>query len=673
MNQNWQRWNKASHKWLWVLVIVGIIATLPMIIDRVKTESSSNKVEVVFNFRNLLEISTYKGNPDQYLDHQLSELKATGVTTMALFESTLDEMAKAHQIMTFSSLDLAKMEQTLLTGKENKTYVAFTSAENEKILSPIIEKAFRNLDIPVSPWGYKNYAGLEIGVALDEANLKVMQPNPILMSKLHELGFYILPRMSDNAPYNQQNMDDILSQYKQLGITKILFDGEAVKGFNDNEDMNSLEGFADLLKKYNIGIVTIENLKMPQKGFSKLAYLTDYNVVRLFSLPDSDASLAPELLADKFVLATKDRNIRMIYLNAQPVKDGLKGSVTNPVNNLIESLGEPGNALKSIEKNGFEFGQAESFTVHHSTLQKFSEPIVILGAVAFIALLISYFASPFTLLAFIVGLLGSAGLFVLKPALLEQALALFVSISAPTIAVVLAIRKVEELRNNNASISTGRRVAHSVVLYFKTAIISLAAVPFIIALLNNITYSLVITQFRGVSLLHLAPIMLIALYVFLYLGKSIWQELQNWLKTPITLLWVVLFVVLAGAAFFYLSRTGNGGALLPGEAQLRSFLENNFGVRPRNKEFLFAHPIFLAGVFAAFRYRKALYAMIIVVIGQLSMVDTFAHIHTPMVLSLIRGLLGLGLGLIVGFVLLLVWYIVERCWDRWSPRLFKKL
>jgi hypothetical protein len=671
--QNWQRWNKGSRKWLWILVIVGIIAAIPVMIDRVKTETSSNKVEVVFNFRGLLEISALKENPERYLDHQLTELQAEGVTTMAMFESTLDEMVKAHQIMSFSSLDLAKMNQDVLTGQENKTYIAFTSAENEKILSPIIQQAFRNSDISVSPWKYENYTGLEIGAAIEEANLKVMPSNPILIAQLHERGFNILPRMSDSSPYNQREMDDILSQYKQLGVTKILFDGEAVKGFNDNEKMNSLQGFAELLKKYDIGIVTIENLKKPQKGFSKLAYLIDYNVVRLFSLSDVEGYLKPDVLADKFVLATKDRNIRMIYLNALPTVDVLKASVTNPVNNLLNALGEPENAIQSIEKNGFEIGQAHSFTVYDSAWQKYCKAVVVVGAVAFIALLVSYFAFPFTLLAFILGMIGSAGLYVLKPALMEQGLALLVSISAPTIAVVLAIRKVEEMQGGSISTNVGRRIAHSLVLYFKTALISLAAAPFIIALLNNISYSLVITQFRGVSLLHLIPIMLIALYVFLYLGKSVWQELQNWLKTPITLLWVVLFVVLAGVAYFYLSRTGNGGTLLPGEAQLRSFLENNFGVRPRNKEFLFAHPVFLAGVFAAFRYRKALYAMIIVVIGQLSMVDTFAHIHTPMVLSLIRGVLGLGLGLIVGFILLLVWYIVERCWDRWSPRLLKKL
>lgn len=157
----------------------------------------------------------------------------------------------------------------------------------------------------------------------------------------------------------------------------------------------------------------------------------------------------------------------------------------------------------------------------------------------------------------------------------------------------------------------------------------------------------------------------------LYKGTSLVQELRAWMRMPITLVMVVGAVVLGAAAFYYLSRTGNAGTPLPGEAAFRSMLENTFGVRPRNKEFLFAHPLFIVGIFAALRYRWALYAMIVAVIGQLSMVDTFAHIHTPAVLSLIRGLLGLGLGLIFGLLALLVWYILERCWEKWSPRLLK--
>lgn len=671
MVQSWQRWNQASRKWLWILVVIGIVASIPVIYQRVETESSANKVEIVFNYRGLVEISNYQANPAAYMNEQLDRLKEAGVTTMALFESTLDEYQKTRRIMVFNEADIAKLNKSIVNSNHNYSYIAFTSEENEKQLRPVIEEAFRGYDVAVGPWEYEGRPGLVIEMSPDEAVLKPMPIDKMAFSMLEERGFYILPRMSDNIPYDQAAMDEELQYFADHGVNRILFEGEAVKGFQDNASLNSLQGFAELLNKYKIGIATIENLKAPQKGLNKLAYLTDYNVARLHSLTDAEASQSTDTLADRFALATKDRNIRMIYLNASPAKDAAKAAITSPIDNLINSLQEPGNAIKRIENNGFEFGQAEAFHVYDASWQKYLKALVVLGGIAMIALLISYFIAPLTLAAFVLGLIGSAGLYVLNSTLMEQALALFVAISAPTIAMVLAIRKVNEVSGLRTGLTVGKRLSHTIVLYVKTAVISLAAVPFVIALLNNITYSLVLNQFRGVSLLHLGPILLIAIYVFLYQGESIWKELNRWLQMRITLLWVLVIGVLGAIGLYYLSRTGNAGSLLPGEAAFRSLLENTFGVRPRNKEFLLAHPLFLVGIFAAFRYRWALYAMVVAVMGQLSMVDTFAHIHTPAVLSLIRGLLGLGLGLIVGLIAILIWHIIERCWDKWSPRLLK--
>lgn len=671
MIRSWQRWNNASRKWLWILVVVGIVASLPVIAQRVQTESSANKVEVVFNYRGLLDVSVYQANPAAYVDEQLDRLKEAGVNTVAMFESTLDELSKARRLMVFSALDVAKMTQTVISPDGNYTYIAFTSPENEEQLRPMIEDTFRNLEISVAPWTYGDYTGLVVGTGIEEALLKPMQLDPIAFTMLRDKGFNILPRMADNIPYDQESMDKTLAFYADNGVKRILFDGDSAKGFKDNGAMNSLQGFADLLNKHGIGLAVIENLKAPQKGLNQLAYFTDYNIVRLHPISDAEASQDPKVLSDRFVLATKDRNIRMIYLNVSPVRDAAKAAINTQVNNLIDALDGPEGAIARMQDNGFEIGQAEAFQVHDASWQKYLKALVVLGGVAFCALLVSYFIAPLTLLVFLLGLIGSAGLYVLKPTLFEQALALGVSISAPTIAVILAIRKVKEINDSHRAISTGRRLTHTIVLFVKTSLVSLAAVPFVIALLNNITYSLVLNQFRGVSLLHLAPILLIAIYVFLYQGGSVWQELRNWLRMPITLMWVVVAGVLGVMALYYLSRTGNSGTLLPGEAMFRSFLENTFGVRPRNKEFLLAHPLFIVGVYAAFRYRWALYAMIIAVMGQLSMVDTFAHIHTPAVLSLIRGVLGLGLGLIFGLILVLIWHIIERCWDKWSPRLLK--
>lgn len=669
VHQKWQRWNTASRKWLWILVVLGIIAAIPVIYDRYRTESSSNNVELVYNYRGLVETASYQAHPEEYLQQQLDQLKAAGVTSMAMFESTLDDFKKSRRIMMFNAGDVASMTKSVIPTNDNYTYILFTNEENAGRLSPLIEDTFTGIGIGVKPWEFNGQKGLILETSPEDAVLKPMQPDPIAFEMLRSKGFNIVPRMSDSLPYNQEAMDKLLAYYQANGVKRVLFEGDSVKGFNDNEDMNSLQGFANLLNQYGIGIAAIENLKQPQKGLSKLAYDTDYNVARLYSLSDRDAAaLSPETIADRFALATKDRNIRMLYINVAPSRNMTKATITDSVDNIVKTLQEPGNAIKQMENNGFKMGQAGAFHIYDSAGQRYFKMVVVLGGVAFVALLVSYFIPALTLIAFVLGLIGSAGLYVLKPTLFEQALALLVAISAPTIAVLLAVRKLNEMNAANAGLTSGRRFAHAVVIYIKTAIISLSAIPFVIALLNNITYSLVLNQFRGVSLLHLAPIGLIAIYVVLYRGGKPLQQIGKLFRTPITLTWVVAAGVIGVLGLYYLSRTGNGGSVSSIEMTLRTVLENTFHVRPRNKE-LVAHALFLLGIFVSLRYRNVVYLMIFAVIGQLSMVDTFAHIHSPMKISFVRDLLGLGLGFIFGLIAIGVWQVLEGCWKRWVPRL----
>ncbi|MFD0617352.1 DUF5693 family protein [Paenibacillus sp. GCM10027629] len=669
MLQRLHPWNTRVRSWLWWIVIVAIIAAMPVVYDRIQTENTSKKVEIVFDYRDLLDVAAVQPNPDAFVQEWLGKLKDAGVQSMSMYESTLSEFKSSRKIQLFNANELALLTGQPVNLQQNYTNLLFTSAENEKALAPIIRDTFTRLGYEVRSWSFKDQNGLVIEASPDQALIKPMPQDPMTMKMLHDRGFNIVPRLTDALPYDSQKTEQLLSTYSDYGVSRIIFDGESVTGFTDEADRGTLTDFANRLKEHNIGIATIENLKKPQKGIQKLSYLIDYNVVRLYSLSEQDSSLSPATISDRFSLATKDRNIRMLYLNTAPAKDLTKAELTNSLDNLVHSLQAPGHAIRDIEKHGFTMGQAEPFQVADSSLQHYLKLIVVLGAVAFIALLISYFIPLLMTPAFIIGLIGAAGLYKLKPAMLEQALALGVAISAPTIAIILVIRKTQSLREGNSNLSSGTRLVHTLIQYVKTAIISLMAVPFMIALLNNISYSLVLNQFRGVSLLHLAPIGLVALYVFLYCGDSVVKEIRRWLRMPITVIMVVAFVFAAAAGYYYLTRTGNSGNVSSLELTFRSLLENLMGVRPRNKEFLLAHPLFMAGLFISLRYAWGRFFFIIAVMGQLSMVDTFAHIHSPVIISFIRGLLGLGLGLIIGLVAILVWQIVERCWKKWSPLL----
>lgn len=689
VQQKWQQWNLHARKWLWIVVLVGLVAALPVVGDRIQTEKSSKTVEIVFDYRDLVEAASYRSNPQDYISEQLDRLKEAGVQSMAVYESTLDDYRKARRIMYWGAQDIANLTDSVIPENENYTYILFTSSDNYAALAPAIRDTFEGLGIAVQDWDFRGQKGLIIQTPPEDALLKPLAPDDATLQSLRDKGFNIVPRLVDSLPYNEQQMARLMDRFASYGVTRILFEGDSVKGFNDDADTQSLTSFANLLKEHGIGVATIENLKQQQKGFNKLAYMIDYNVTRLYSLSENDSTLKPETIADRFALATKDRNIRMLYLNTAPTRNTSKAQVEDSVDNLITSLSEPGGAVDKIEANGFTLGQATAFDVVDSSYQRYLKLVAVIGAVAMVALMISYFIPWLTLPAWVIGLVGSAGLILLKPVLFEQALALAVAISAPTVAVVLAIRKLnasgppvpvkaDKTPGRKGTAASGfkaagpqQRLLQSILLYVRTCVISLSAVPFVIALLNNITYSLVLNQFRGVSLLHIAPIGLVAIYVLLYRGEFALNKTGKLLRTPITFAMVIAAGVLGIIGLYYLSRTGNSGTASSYELAFRNFMENTFGVRPRSKEFLLAHPLFILGGFLALKYRNAIYLMIVAVIGQLSMVDTFAHIHSPVLISLVRGLLGIGLGFILGLIAVLVWQIAERCWKRWLPLLKK--
>jgi len=240
-----------------------------------------------------------------------------------------------------------------------------------------------------------------------------------------------------------------------------------------------------------------------------------------------------------------------------------------------------------------------------------------------------------------------------------------VAISTPTIALILAIRHVDNQRLERRFIV---RCKHAVFLFWRTTAISLLAIPFIITLLHHMSYRLLLDQFRGVSLLHVLPLFLTTVYICLYRGQSVGAELRRWLNKPFTILWALGLAIVGLVGLYYFTRTGNEGAVSTVEKSFRSLLEHTFGVRPRNKEFLLAHPLFVVAIYIVYRYRSALFLFVFAAIGQLSMVDTFAHIHTPVTISALRTCFGLALGFLIGIIGIFIGALIERCWDTWCVK-----
>jgi len=168
--------------------------------------------------------------------------------------------------------------------------------------------------------------------------------------------------------------------------------------------------------------------------------------------------------------------------------------------------------------------------------------------------------------------------------------------------------------------------------------------------------------FFGVKLAYALPLFLITVYFFPdLLDFDHWRE--RWQRAPAgrKLLMIAGGLGVAAVAALLAMRLGNHPWLKVSawELDLRDRLEVILGVRPRFKEFLIGHPLLILGL-AGRRFSGAEgkswpeWCIVAGSLGQLSIINTFCHVHTPLAVSAARSLHGLWMGAGLGVLLVLV-------------------
>ena len=194
--------------------------------------------------------------------------------------------------------------------------------------------------------------------------------------------------------------------------------------------------------------------------------------------------------------------------------------------------------------------------------------------------------------------------------------------------------------------------------------------------ISDVQYFLEFEIFRGIKLTFVLPLVLVAVAFlqrfnvvdeakknFSALGQ--FKDILNMNITVKSLL--AALVVLAGFAILILRSGHTAGMPVAGaEIKIRAMLEQLFYARPRSKEIFFGHPAFVLAM-AAFlkKFPKSICFVLTIAatVGQSSMVETFAHMRTPIFMSFMRGVDGVIPGAIIGAVLILflqMWKKVER-------------
>jgi hypothetical protein len=364
----------------------------------------------------------------------------------------------------------------------------------------------------------------------------------------------------------------------------------------------------------------------PQPGVDRIARAAP--AAKLFSIVEAwQTILPPEETASKFRLAAAERGNHLLYVRPYET-----AAATERYLSTLSRL---------LQEAGLEFGAPDALEYAPSAALRTVASLGVAGGLLALAVVF-----PGALLGAAIAL-GLAAVAVAGAGPNFAAPAMLASVVFPVLAL------------------THRTPGWAGLL--RTYALTLIGAALLIAIGTDRLAMLAVTPFRGVQATLLGPPLLVALWAVIRSG-ALRVGLERLWKHPVKLGEAVVAVAILGALAVIVLRRGNLGPLSPTslELSLREVLSENL-VRPRFKE-LAANPALVLAVFG--RWGEPAWAVLLAVaaIGQSSILNTFSHYHTPVLISLQRTLNGAVIGTALGFIALALIGWAIRTWRERQPR-----
>jgi len=391
----------------------------------------------------------------------------------------------------------------------------------------------------------------------------------------------------------------------------------------------------------------------------------------VFSLaPEELAGLTPAQARDKFVLAAHERNVRILYV--RPFLSTSAG--VDPIQANLEYVGS---IADELTRSGYKLGKAAPLPVVGTPAPWFA--LAALGALAAGALAaaetggaLGYSVRPAWLYAGVAaGLAITLATMALHHVTLwRELVALLAALAFPILAMLWFVPGARrETWPANVRLGGGAVLARSLAGLWGMSAASALGGFMVAALLAEWSFMMEARLFLGVKVLIVLPVVIVGLAVAAAQAgpEGVWPRVREWLRQPLRLEYGILLIVIGGAALFALGRTGNTGLPALGglEVKVRTVLERLLVARPRTKEFLIGHPAMMLAIALAYlgARRWVLPLAMAGAVGQTNLVDSFSHIHTPLVYVVERTVYALVIGSVIGAVLIgaLLW---SRRWWR---------
>jgi hypothetical protein len=650
-----------------LLVAAGLVASAAVLVQRVRLEQRHRAVEIVLDGEDWMMLIRREGREPA---EALRALREAGAVSVALPDVTLERLSDDGTISYASGGDLLALARIApLAGpfahlhaaglvRPDAVYVAgpheqvdfvemrmtaLLGAERVRRVGDVVEARGTLLDLE------------ELGLGF--------RPGDTLTVRAAGLDVVLRPR--NNRGLSPESLRLLVDSYAAVAPEPtLIFALNEVQGHEDLVDDAAAE-FQRIGARF--GRIEAFAARRRQRGEEHLTALMRPSVIRVFSItPEELLVLRPHEVTERFIRAAQERNIRLLYV--RPLLATPAGEAPFETN-----LG----VVRTIAGDLREFG----FTPMRSRpLPPLEVPAPLLwvsaaGALALVVLVLDGLAG---VMGFAVGprvwwgLLGlglavtiAAGL-TPAAALWRQLLALGVAVAGAAGATVWALPRLAPAGGprHSGRDPAGRWAAGWLTLLRALGLAVVAGV-FVAALLSQWAFMLAFSTFLGVKAAHVAPVVLVALWLGFDRGtRRSWRDtlagLRDWINQPLRLGSALAVLAVGLAGVMLLARTGNVSLpLLGAEQQLRSVLEQVLVARPRTKEFLIGYPaLVLAGTAASLGWRKvALLFALVGTIGTAGAINSFSHLHTPLLYTMWRtgNALMLGAAIALPAVVVLRW------------------
>ena len=668
-----------------IMIIVGLISALMIDFQRHQVEERNNTVELAIDYEGLLRLSEMTGTP---IDEVFRQAKESGITSLAVYETTFKKLnvngkttaVSGSSLLTnyYSGAMVDPEWRALVENGTIKGSMIYITGHDAQTFKEVTEDLYRRLGhdrvreltvggktvLEVNDY-YEEFLKANIGMPTDEMKL------------VNEAGFYVMARPSNYVKCSKDDVDAVFKRLEGIKVSNMTFSGKECLGSPD--EVNYV---VEKLQERDITLGMIEGVTQlqfyPQNGLLEIAKAMDYKAARLYGIgPDEMAKMQIQQAVDRWSNTDPERNIRIDLLR---IFEKPQGNMT-----LLETNMKYFSETRDmLERSGYKIGPAGTFEPFYPS--SLLRAVVMMGVAAAIVLYLSLIAPSvkekylYMLLAFLV--IGMAAPVLMGHGNKIRVIAALASANFfPAIAVIWQLDRIRAAKAD-VKASLLKIIPTAMLALFASGIISYAGAAYLSASLADTEYLLEVNIFRGIKLTFVLPLVLVAIAFLqrfdIFDGKmddtdGVINQLKKILDMPVKIktLLGLGFVLIAGIVFVARSGHTSGMPVAGAELKFRAFLEHLMWARPRSKELLIGHPGFMLAALAWWRQWPTMILFVLVIvatIGQGSMVETFAHMRTPIYMSFVRGLGGIGLGAIIGAVAM----ALVQLWNSvLQPRIFK--